>query len=324
MSGGPCAGHFGGAGARPRPQSLHKGGSTVGLWDRIRRLLGGGTPGHDLPSLAERLELTVDELRAVEPRYRTFDIPKRSGGHRTIDAPDDRLKELQRRVLHRVLHGLRAHPAVHGFEDGRSIVTNARLHVGKAVVITLDILDFFSNTTSRDIYRYLRFVGWSRSGAREIVRLTTYEGVLPQGAPTSPRLSNLVNYRMDARLAGMANSFGGDYTRYADDLTFSLTSDERVAVQGLIRTACEIIRDEDYEPHADKLTVRRRHQRQEVTGLVVNERIHLPRETRRWLRAVEHRLRTTGSCSLTEAELDGWLALTSMVHEQGEGVGVPD
>ncbi|MFW6156680.1 MAG: reverse transcriptase family protein, partial [Armatimonadota bacterium] len=264
-----------------------------------------------------------DGLRTFEIRYRSFDIPKRSGGRRTILAPDDRLKEVQRRILHRVLHGLRAHRCVHGFEEGRSIVTNARPHVGKAVVITLDIRDFFPSTSQRRVERYLRAIGWSRDAVREIARLATHDGGLPQGAPTSPRLSNLVNYRMDARLAGLARTIGADYTRYADDLTFSLIDDSQARVQGAIRAARAIVEDEGYELHPDKLSVRRRHQRQEVTGLVVNERIHLPRETRRWLRAVEHRLRTTGECSLTEAELDGWLALTSMVHEQGGGVGIP-
>lgn len=297
----------------------------MGLWRTIRRtLLGGGTEGHDrLEDLAEWLEMAPEQVRAIEPRYRTFDVPKRSGGHRTIDAPDDATKEIQRRILHRVLAGLRAHPAVHGFEEGRSIVTNARPHVGKAVVIGLDIRDFFPETSANRVFDYLRAVGWSRHVAREIQRLTCHEGGLPQGAPTSPRLSNLVNYRMDARLAGLAESVGADYTRYADDLTFSLTADDRYAVQGVIRVVRKVVRESGYRLNDDKLTVRRRHQRQEVTGLVVNERIHLPRETRRWLRAVEHRLRTTGSCSLTDAELDGWLALTSMVHEQGEGAGVP-
>jgi len=91
----------------------------------------------------------------------------------------------------------------------------------------------------------------------------------------------------------------------------------------VLRLAERIVRESGYEGNADKTQVRRRHQRQEVTGLVVNEGIHLPRETRRWLRAVEHRLRTDGACSLSEAELDGWLALASMVHRQGEGAGVP-
>ncbi|MGI5820381.1 MAG: reverse transcriptase family protein [Armatimonadota bacterium] len=295
----------------------------MGLWNTLRRLFGGGSPGHDLASLAERLGLTVEQLRAVEPRYHSFERRKRSGGTRRIDAPDDRLMGLQRSILRGVLGGLRSHRAAHGFEEGRSIVSNARPHVGKAVVITIDLRDFFAATTDQRVRRYLRFVGWSRSAAAELVRLTTWQGALPQGAPTSPKLSNLVNYRMDARLAGMARAFGGDYTRYADDIAISLVEDRHEQTFTVLRLAGRIVSDSGYEVNADKTQVRRRHQRQEVTGLVVNERIHLPRETRRWLRAVEHRLRIGGECSLSDAELDGWLALTSMVHTQGEGAGVP-
>lgn len=297
-----------------------------GFISTLRRwFLGGGREGFDrLEDLAVRLEMTPEELRAIEPSYHTFEIPRRSGGHRTIHAPDDRLKEVQRRILHRVLHGLRAHPSVHGFERGRSIVTNALPHVGKAVVICLDIRDFFTEITAHRVFSYLRRVGWSRHTAAEINRLCTWRGSLPQGAPTSPRLSNLVNYGMDARLAGLASKLGGDYTRYADDLTFSLVSDDGGTVRTLVQTARLIVLEEGYQLHPGKVSVRRRHHRQEVTGLVVNERIHMPRETRRWLRAVEHRMRTRGESSLSEAELHGWLALTSMVHAQGEGAGVPE
>jgi retron-type reverse transcriptase len=273
--------------------------------------------------LADWLEVPLDQLRSVEPRYHTFEIPKRAGGTRTIHAPDDRLKALQGAILHRVLSGLRAHPAAHGFERGRSIVTNARPHVGKAVAVSLDLRDFFPSTEARRVRRYFRAIGWSRIASGMLSDLCTYEGGLPQGAPTSPRLSNLINYRMDARLAGLAHSLGADYTRYADDITFSLVRDASAAAIGPISTTRRIVGDFGYRMHPDKLSVRRRHQRQEVTGLVVNETIALPRETRRWLRAVEHRLRTAGECTLAEDELQGWLGLVNMVHQQGAGAGIP-
>ena len=296
----------------------------MSIWTSIRRLFGGGRPGYEIEQLAERLEMTVEELRAIQPRYRSFTVPKRSGGSRTIDAPEDRLKLIQRRILYRVLGGLRAHRCAHGFERGRSIVTNARPHTNMRVVIGLDLRDFFPTTDARRVQRYLRFIGWSRAAAREIVRLTTWQGGLPQGAPTSPRLSNLVNYRLDARLDGLARSFGGHYTRYADDITISLSEDRHEQVFTVTRVARSIVRDFGYEVNERKGGVRRRHQRQQVTGLVVNEGIALPRETRRWLRAVEHHLRTRGSCSLAEDELQGWLAYVSMVHRQGAGAGIPD
>ncbi len=160
----------------------------MGIWAGVRRLFGGGRPGYEIEQLAERLEMAVEDLRGVEPRYSSFTVPKRAGGTRTIHAPDDELKLLQRRILYRVLGGLRAH----AFERGRPIVSNARPHTNKRVVISLDLRDFFPSTEARRVRSCLRFVGRSRAAAGEITRLTTWEGGLPQGAPTSPRLSNLV------------------------------------------------------------------------------------------------------------------------------------
>ena len=140
---------------------------------------------------------------------------------------------------------------------------------------------------------------------------------MPQGAPTSPRLSNLVNYRLDARLAGLAARFEATYSRYADDITFSL-ADDRKKVRGLIRMTARIVSDEGYALHRHKkLHVRRRHQQQRVTGLVVNDRVNLPRSTRRWLRAVEHHLATDRPATLTSRQIEGWRSFQSMVARQG-------
>src|SRR5262249_42451022 len=153
--------------------------------------------GHGIQELARRLGMSLEELRAVSPSYREFSLPKRSGGTRRILAPVDELKAVQRRILRRLLSRLKCHPAVNGFERGRSIVTNARPHVRKAVVLQMDLKDFFPSTGVRRVRAYFRKIGWNREAANLLVRLCTYEGGLPQGAPTSPRLSNLVNYRLD-------------------------------------------------------------------------------------------------------------------------------
>src|SRR2546426_7773151 len=135
--------------------------------------------GFGVEELARRLGMSVEELRAVEPSYREFTIPKRLGGTRRILAPNDELKALQRRILHRLLSRLRCHPAANGFERGRSIVSNARAHVGKAVVLRMDLKDFFPSTRARRVRRYFRKIGWNRPAARLLVRLCTHEGGLP-------------------------------------------------------------------------------------------------------------------------------------------------
>jgi retron-type reverse transcriptase len=269
----------------------------------------------------------------VEPQYREFTIPKRSRGTRRILAPEPELKSLQRRILYRLLTRLKAHPAAMGFERGRSIVTNARAHCGQAVVMRFDLVDFFPSTRAARIKAYFRRIGWNRPAAALLARLCTYDGGLPQGAPTSPRLSNLVNYRVDARLAGMAARLGGVYTRYADDITLSFAGDDRDKVHWVQRFVRRVVEAEGYRLHRrKKLSVRRRHHCQVVTGLVVNDRVSLPRPVRRWLRAVEHRARMsrpgtlasyqplTGKPlkrpTLTAEQLAGWRALRTMV-EQG-------
>jgi hypothetical protein len=127
---------------------------------------------------------------------------------------------------------------------------------------------------------------------------------------------------MDARLAGLAGRLGARYTRYADDITFSFDIDDRKLIHRAIRITKMIVSDFGYKlHHKKKLTIRRRYERQQVTGLVVNERVALPRKTRRWLRAVRHHLAVGKQASLTSRQLNGWHALQSMIETQSQGPG---
>lgn len=272
-----------------------------------------------IAGLAKWLGVSVADLRGFRPAYRTFTIPKRSGGSRTIDAPDVTTKAMQRRVLCRLLPGLKSHDACHGFERDRSIVTNALPHIRRSVVVRMDLRDFFPTTNENHVREFFARIGWASDAVDMLALITCHNGHLPQGAPTSPRLANLVNYRMDARLAALAARFAARYTRYADDLTFSFPHERHVHDGvGLIKY---IVEDCGYRLHMKrKLHIRHKHHCQTVTGLVVNDGVNLPRSTRRRLRAIEHRLRTTGSASLTESQLDGWRALQHMVETQRDGL----
>jgi retron-type reverse transcriptase len=312
--------------------------------------------GKGVNELVEWLDVDRRDLNRLRPEYRQFTIPKRAGGTRQISAPVDDLKRMQRRILRRLFKGLRAHDAAHGFERGRSIVTNARVHRGQEVVLHLDLVDFFPSTLTRRVRRYFRRIGWNRPAAKLLTKLCTHNGGLPQGAPTSPRLSNVVNYHLDARIAGMVAALGGRYTRYADDLTISFPAEEPeedwvirsepimpFLLEGhpskirYIRSfICRVAGEEGYRVHRrKKMSIRRRHHRQLVTGLVVNEKVNLPRKTRRRLRAIEHRTRMLKQSvldanyqsfthgrrrqpTLTAAQLEGWQALQAMVAGQRE------
>jgi hypothetical protein len=255
---------------------------------------------------------------------------------RTILAPEPALKDVQRRIGHRLLARLAVHPAACGFERGRSILTNALPHCARPVVVRMDLKDYFASTTAARVQRYFRAVGWNRTAARLLTDLCTHAGGLPQGAPTSPRLSNLLNYRMDRRLSALAAKLQRRqsnprtleslppqplgpgaiaYTRYADDLTFSFERDDHAAIQAVIYMTKRIVADEGYLLHQDKkLRIMRRHDRQLVTGLVVNDWPTLPRHTRRWLRAVEHHVSADRPATLSPQQLQGWRALVHMIQ----------
>lgn len=292
------------------------------FFDRVALWFGLRGRGRSLNELARRLGVPPDEVRKTPVEYRSWPIRKTSGRLRWVREPNPQLKAMQRRIVRRVLGRLRAHPAAHGFERGRSIVTNAAPHAGKRIVCTLDLRGFFDSTWADEVYRYFRRIGWDRAASWQLVRLCTFEGALPQGAPTSPRLANLVNYVMDVCLERLARRYGGDYTRYADDMTFSFSDD--VDMECVLDGVFGVVSWCGYAIQRRKgIRIRRRGQRQTVTGLVVNDGVRLPRATRRWLRAVEHRMRLerdTGAGqggeprpTLTEAQLQGWRSLCTMV-----------
>ncbi len=293
--------------------------------------------GRDTLELAQWLGMTRDELFEIVPKYHEFSIAKKSGRRRTIHAPDRQLKATQRRILRRLLRGLKSHPAAVGFEQGKSIVTGARQHTGKQIVFRFDIVDFFPSTRQATVLKYFRRIGWSGRAAKLLTRLVTHEGHLPQGAPTSPRLSNLVNFLMDYLLDNFAKSHNGRYTRYADDITLSFF-DPDLDLEEIIDGVFRIIRRSGYRPHlGKKLNVRRRGQRQSVNGLVVNEKVNLSREKRRWLRSVKHRAKASWNWidpdhpdkqrptlqprpTVSKSEFEGWLALESMIRTQREQI----
>ncbi len=156
---------------------------------------------------------------------------KRDGSMRQIYAPSAQLKTLQRALLHNYLEGLPPHIAATGFLHGFSIAVNARLHQGYAVTVTADIADFFDNTAARRVREFFQAQGWDAAAAGILTGLCTFRGALPQGAPTSPVLSNLVNTPLDESLSALAQRSNAQYTRYGDDLTFSWMSERAVPKQ---------------------------------------------------------------------------------------------
>ena len=243
--------------------------------------------------------------------YVAFEIAKRTGGQRRIHAPKMALKKAQRRILDEILARIPTHDACHGFVKGRGIVTNAKPHQGAGVVVKMDLADFFPTIHYRRVQGLFAFYGYPPAVARLLAGLCTHRskladgrvawpGVLPQGAPTSPAIANIVCRRLDARLATLAKKAGATYTRYADDLTFSFpeaAKDKGESAPELGRFfwwVDQICQAEGFTENAKKRRVLRRSTAQRVTGVVVNDKLSTPREVRRLLRATVDRCRKRG------------------------------
>ena len=253
------------------------------------------------------------------PKYTAFEIPKRSGGSRTIHAPHQALKVVQRRLsdlLQDCIAEIQKRNNVqdriaHGFIRKRSIVTNARRHRNRRWVFNMDLEDFFPSINFGRVRGFLlknRDFELQESVATAIAQIACHDNSLPQGSPCSPVLSNLIGHVMDIRLVHLASKAGCIYTRYADDLTFSTnkahfpseiaepTGTNEVSVQTWAPSEDlrSVIYRSGFRINAKKTRMMYRSSRQEVTGLVVNQRINVPNEYRRTVRAMVHRLTTTG------------------------------
>ncbi|HZV04030.1 MAG TPA: reverse transcriptase family protein [Gemmataceae bacterium] len=270
--------------------------------------------------VAAVLGLTIPRLRwlafhtdvASRVHYVRFTVPKKSGGTRALHAPHRTLAAAQRWIFDHILRRLPVEPAAHGFQAGRSILSNAQQHAGRAIVVNLDLEDFFPSITFPRVRSVFHRLGYSPAVATIFALLCTecprqvveYAGKiyhvavgprgLPQGACTSPALSNQVARRLDRRLVGLANKLGLGYTRYADDLTFSGDETLQGRVGYLMARVRHIAEEEGYRINDKKSRVLRRNTAQMVTGLVVNERPSVRRRELRRLRAILHRARTEG------------------------------
>ncbi|MFO0822090.1 MAG: reverse transcriptase family protein [Gemmataceae bacterium] len=244
--------------------------------------------------------------------YTTHTIPKRDGSDRKC-APKKQLKWVQRQILKHILSKVPPHPAAHGFVNERSTVTNATPHVGAELVVKFDLKEFFPTVHYFRVIGLFASMGYpvgnclfgtedrSNQIAPVLARLCCYTpdpkkwgtAVLPQGAPTSPAISNLMCRRLDSRLAGLAEANQGVYTRYADDLTFSFKQAEGLNLGRFRWWVDQVCHQEGFTINQDKFRVIRDSQRQVVTGIVVNEKLQVPRELRRELRAILHNIEKT-------------------------------
>jgi hypothetical protein len=242
----------------------------------------------------------------AEAHYHFRWLAKRRGGYRLIESPKRTIKAVQQKILGDILDHVPLHPTAHGFTAGRSIVTNAMPHVNQALLLKFDLADFYATVTFGRVTAIFRSLGYSREAAIWLARLTTsalpanipfikqepsavlpyLRCHLPQGAPTSPALANLSAFSLDVRLSGLARAFGAEYTRYADDLTFSGPAPFGRSLRDFIPLVSQIIRQERFRVNRSKRQVLRANRALVVTGVVVNQKLNVRRRDFDRLKAI--------------------------------------
>lgn len=269
--------------------------------------------------IATSIGITVSQLRflafnrktSTTSHYIRFKIPKKTGGERLISAPMPRLKQAQYWILEHILNKVPIHDGVHGFRSDRSIITNAQPHVGADMIINFDLEDFFASISYKRVKGLFRSFGYSEAAATILGLLCTEaelqqveldgktyyvalgERHLPQGSPASPAISNIICRRLDQRLTKMSEEWDFVYTRYADDLTFSTTV-KNPRISNILKNTYSIVKYEGFKINEKKTRVLRNSSQQEVTGIVVNEKLNIDRKTLKRFRATLHQIEING------------------------------
>jgi RNA-directed DNA polymerase len=272
----------------------------------------------DMRALARLLEVDyATELAYIlyrmpkSSKYKSFEIKKKSGGTRTIDAPTRSIRSIQKKLLLLLNTLYTPPPYVHGYSNSRSIITNATYHVRRSYIVNIDLLDFFPSIHFKRVFNILTSgrYGLSPAVAVGIAQICCHNGRLPVGAPTSGIISNIVCAPLDSDIGRHAKKHGLRYSRYADDITFS-SSNERAIAAGIgiqinnrtiIHDSSEIgptfmgiINGHGFQINPKKFQLRSNSSRQEVTGLVVNKKVNVSREYFRSLRGAIHAIEEYG------------------------------
>ncbi|EOV0288687.1 retron St85 family RNA-directed DNA polymerase [Salmonella enterica] len=203
--------------------------------------------------------------------YHRIEMEKKSGGIRHIESPLKELKAIQRWVLRYILDKLSPSVYAKGFVRKKSIIDNAKPHEGNQYVLNLDLQDFFTNVKASHVYTLFKNIGYNNNIAFILTSFCTKGGYLPQGAPTSPALSNLVCLRLDHRISTYCKKRALTYTRYADDLCIS--GNKILILQKASYLIKDIICDEGFIINSKKEKFLGPKVRREVTGLTVTPRI---------------------------------------------------
>ena len=255
----------------------------------------------DLKYVAALFDCSISYLYKITNEtsnfYKTYYVEKRNGGKRRIDSPDAFLKGVQRWMLEDILYHIPCSKYAKAYVPQTSVKDNAKFHRGQKIVLTIDVKDFFPSITENHVFNvFHQSCGYESSVAVFFTKLCTYNGALPQGAPTSAYLSNLVMRNFDEAVGAYCVSRNIRFTRYADDMTFSGDFD----IAALLCFVDLQLKLFGFTRHPEKLKVMRQHDRQKTTGIVVNTTQQVPREYRMKIRQEIHYIKTYGLDSHVE------------------------
>ena len=276
-------------------------------------------------SLTDKVEdlSSLAQARRRMLMYKEFDIPKRTGGTRRITAPTGKLKDVQKCISVLVAPYYQVPNCVHGFAEGKSVASNASMHTAKNYVLNIDLKDFFPTITYTRVVKSLKELGFNDEVSDIIARLCTIpmwdeqiqmlRNSLPQGSPASPLLSNIVCSTLDQRLSVLAKRYGLTYSRYADDITFS--SNHSVYAKGgeFFKEFEDIVRSSGFKINEKKTRLQKRGSRQEVTGIIVGEKINTYRQFTKNLRAAVFHAETNGCTPREFNNIMGRVSYMAMV-----------
>jgi len=261
-------------------------------------------------SLKELRFLTYTQKLSNRRNYVHFKMAKKTGGFREISAPKPQLKRLQYWMLENILNKVTIDEKAHGFVAKRSIVSNAKPHLNKKVVINCDLENFFPTLSYARVKGLFKSLGYSSELATIFAMLTTeaeqkevvldgeklylYTGkrYLPQGSPASPMITNLICRKLDKRMSGIASSLDFTYTRYADDMTFS--SNDYMKINKMMYWVKGIVKEEGFILHPKKTKIMKKGSCHEVTGVVVNEKLSVNRKELKKFRALLYQIEQSG------------------------------
>jgi len=239
-------------------------------------------------------------------KYHQFQIPKKNGGHRNIASPSKKLKCIQEELKDVFYEIYSTKPSAHGFAKNKSIITNAERHLDKRFIFNIDLSDFFGSIhfgRIRNLFKASPF-NFNNSVATILAQICCFDNALPQGAPTSPILSNMISWKLDSQLQSLAKITNGTYTRYADDISFSFTTNKRRLPEEIVilrdneaspgHALTHIIEENGFHINYEKVRLCSRSSRMEVTGLTVNEFPNVRRKYTRQLSSMLYAWRKHG------------------------------